>query len=111
MFVGEALRRRGYQVLEAPTGAAAVEMFASHPSRIHLVVSERVAVTTQGIPLLAQLTAIDPLVQSLVVLDSSDVAEGAARVLSTTPSIQKPFTLQALAEKIRQVLDSGEGRS
>src|SRR5262249_44748530 len=110
-LMGEALRRRGYQVLESSTGADALEVFASHPSRIHLVVTERSAVTAQGAPLIARLTAIDPLVQSCVLLDAADVIEGGQRVLPTTPSIQKPFTLQALADKVRQVLDSGEGRS
>jgi PAS domain S-box-containing protein len=111
MLVGEALRRRDYQVLDAASGSEALGVFASHPSRIHLVVSERSAVTAQGAPLMARLKAIDPLVQICVMLDASDVLEGGQRVLPTTPSIQKPFTLQALADKVREVLDSGEGRS
>jgi PAS domain S-box-containing protein len=109
-FVGEALRRRGYQVLDATSGAAAVEIFASHPSRIHLVVSDSRAVTSQGAPLVPRLQAIDPIVQSLVMLEPPGANANSPRVLPTTPSIQKPFTLQALADKIREVLESGEGR-
>ncbi len=109
-LVGEALRRRGYQVLEAESATAALEIFASHPARIHLVVSDSGAVTSQGAPLVARLKAIDPFVQSLATLQPSDAVEG-PRVLPTTPSIQKPFILQALADKVREVLDSGEGRS
>ena len=66
--------------------------------------------TDEGTPLGPRLQAIDPMVQALVTLEPS--SEGpVGRVLPTTPSIQKPFTLQALADKVREVLDSGEGRS
>ena len=108
-FVGEALRRRGYHVLDAASASEAIRIFASHPTRVHLVVSDSRAVTAEGTPLVARLQAIDPLVQSLVALEPSD-GETGGRVLPTTPSLQKPFTLQALADKVREVLDSGEGR-
>jgi hypothetical protein len=73
-------------------------------------------VTAQNVPLVVKLKSIDPLVQSLVMLEAPAVemppgeATG-ARVLPTTPAIQKPFILQALADKVREVLDSGEGRA
>ena len=108
-FVGEALRRRGYQVIGASSAPEAIAIFASHPSRVHLVVSDSRAVTEQGAPLVTRLQAIDPLLQSLVALEPTE-GETSGRVLPTTPSIQKPFTLQALADKVREVLDSGEGR-
>ena len=110
MFVCDALRRRGYLVLEAATAAGALEMFASHPWRVHLMLSGRGCVTADGAPLVARLTAIDPLVQSLVVIEPPMQRPG-RRVLPTTPAIQKPFTLQALGVKVREVLDSGEGRA
>jgi two-component system cell cycle sensor histidine kinase/response regulator CckA len=110
LFVGDALRRRGYQVLEAPTAAAALEMFASHPKRVHLLLSDAASVTEDGAPLAARLKAIDPMVQSLVMIEESHGEAGEHHVLPTTPAIQKPFTLQALGAKVREVLDSGEGR-
>jgi PAS domain S-box-containing protein len=115
-FVVEALSRRGYHVLAAASSAQALEMFASHPSRIHLVVSDSGLVTAQGVPLVVKLKSIDPLVQSLVMLEApaGEALPGEAtgpRVLPTTPAIQKPFILQALADKVREVLDSGEGRA
>ncbi|MEQ1870706.1 MAG: ATP-binding protein [Vicinamibacterales bacterium] len=109
-FVGDALRRRGYRVLVAATPREAIETLASQPVRVHLVVSGSREVTDQGIPLVARLQAIDPLLQSLITLEPSERDEN-ARVLPTTPRIQKPFTLQALADKIREALDSGEGRA
>ena len=50
------------------------------------------------------------MLQSLVVLEGETRRSGGGSVLPTTPVIQKPFTLQALADKVRAVLDSGEGR-
>jgi signal transduction histidine kinase len=109
-FVGEALRRRGYRTLDAGSGPEAIQIFASHPSRVHLVLSDGNAVADQGIPLVTRLRTIDPRVQSLVMIEPhADDASGPG-VLPTTPCIQKPFTLQALADKVREVLESGEGR-
>ena len=110
MHMGDALRRRGYQVLAAEDGAAALDQFASHPGRVHLVLADAAAVTGEGAPLAARLKGIDPLVQSLVMLDATHRHAGPSGILPTTPSIQRPFTLRGLAEKVREVLDSGEGR-
>ena len=44
-------------------------------------------------------------------LEPTQDERDAPRVLPTTPAIQKPFTLHALADKVREVLDSGEGRA
>jgi two-component system, cell cycle sensor histidine kinase and response regulator CckA len=109
-FVCEALRRRGYEVLDAASAAEALEIFASHPSRIHLVVADSRSVTTQGVPLASRLQAIDARVQSLVMLEPQADGSEANPVLPTTPVIEKPFTLLALAAKVREVLNSGEGR-
>jgi two-component system, cell cycle sensor histidine kinase and response regulator CckA len=107
-FVCDSLRRRGYQVLDASSSEEALQIFSSHPSRIHLVVADSHLVTSQGTPLASRLKAIDPRVQSLMMLADGD--DGLRRVLPTTPVIAKPFTLQALAAKVREVLNSGEGR-
>jgi two-component system cell cycle sensor histidine kinase/response regulator CckA len=109
-FAGAALRRRGYTVLLAASVTEAIELFASHPFRVHLLVADAGAQTMEGLALAARLKAIDPMLQSLVVLGAGAQSTAAPGVLPTTPVIQKPFTLQALAEKVRSVLDSGEGR-
>jgi PAS domain S-box-containing protein len=109
-FVSGSLTRRGYQVLTAATSAEAVRLFVSHPSRIHLVIADSRAVTTNGLPLASRLKAIDRRVQVLAVVERNEGDDAGGRVLPTTPVIEKPFTLQALAAKVRDVLSSGEGR-
>ena len=109
-YACEALRRRGYHVLDADSGTEALRVFASHPGRIHLLVSDLSATPADGVPLADRLKAIDPMLQSLVVLDHAESSARGPRVLPATPAIYRPFTLRALAEKVRDVLDSGEGR-
>jgi two-component system cell cycle sensor histidine kinase/response regulator CckA len=108
-FVVGALRRRGYEVLDAPGADAALALFASQPSRVHMVLANSRAVV-QGVPFVSRLQSLDPMLQSLVMLEPRAETDSGPRVLPTTPSIQKPFTLQALADKVREVLDYGLGR-
>jgi len=63
-----------------------------------------------GQPLDGRLKSIDPTIQSLFMLEPDDGGGNARKVRPGAPVIQRPFTLQALADKVREVLDSGEGR-
>ena len=105
----EALARRGYRVLEASSPAEAIDQLASCSDRVHLLLADAAAVTADGVPLPARLKAIDPMLQSLAIV-SGRLDHGGLGVLPTTPTIQRPFTLHALAARVRAVLDSGEGR-
>ena len=109
-FVCDALRRRGYHVLGTSSGDTALELFAAHPSRIHLMLSDVASDTASGLPLDARLKAIDPTIQSLFMLAPDETGATTRKVPPGAPLIQRPFTLQALADKVREVLDSGEGR-
>jgi len=74
------------------------------------MLSDIAAETANGLPLEARLKSIDPTIQSLFVLAPEDGGFTARKVPPGAPVIQRPFTLQALADKVREVLDSGEGR-
>lgn len=106
----ESLERRGYRVLTADSGADAVTLFAAHPMPVHLLIAAREAVTGEGHPLSERLQAIDPALQSLVVLDASEQPGTVDGVLPTIPTIRRPFSLMLLADRVRSVLESGEGR-
>jgi len=104
----QALKRRGYEVLEAASAAEALDVFASQPSRVHLLIADVRMTTEDGLPLADRLRGIDPLLQEMAMLAPADAR--APRPLPTTPSIEKPFTIQALADSVKEVLSSGEGR-
>jgi len=75
---------------------------------VHLLIADVRMATDDGLSLAQRLRAIDPNLQEMVMLAPHDTS--APRALPTTPSIEKPFTIQALADQVRDVLTSGEGR-
>ena len=107
-MIDETLRARGYQVLAAASAAEALHAFAPGFGDVHLVLT---AAGSDGgeQPLVPRLRTVNPSIQVLV-MGSEDAARQTG-ILPTTPFIRKPFTLKALAEQVRAVLDSGEGRS
>jgi PAS domain S-box-containing protein len=106
-MIAEVLRARGYEVLEAGTTEDALPTFALRSGAVRLVVTADSCDEGADRPLLARLRAVNAGIQALVM----GSAGGYPRVLPTTPFIQKPFTLKALADRVRAVLDSGEGRN
>ena len=109
-MIRDALGRRGYEVLDAASGDEALEQVAASPCPTDLLLYDlRCAETTNG-PLGIRARALEPRVQLLVMLDASDAKTSQRALPPAVPTIVKPFTLQALAEKVREVLDSGVGR-
>ncbi len=103
-LVRETLVARGYRVLEAENGSAALTLAAAHPETIHLVVTDVVMPGLSGHELAQQLLASRPGVK---VLYLSGYAEDAINTSATRPQkafLQKPFTLQSLSRKVREVL-------
>jgi two-component system cell cycle sensor histidine kinase/response regulator CckA len=99
------LKRLGYHVLEAEDPEAAARVAAGFTGPIDLMLSDVIMPNSKGPPLAERLHALRP---SLRVLYMSGYADDAVRkVLQVDgmPFIQKPFTPDALARKIREVLD------
>jgi two-component system cell cycle sensor histidine kinase/response regulator CckA len=101
------LERRGYRVLIAGSGEQAVEVAAQHRGPLHLMVTDVVMPGMGGPELAARLGSLHPELRVLYISGYADdavlrrgVREGLASFL------QKPFTLDALARKIRDVLDA-----
>jgi CheY-like chemotaxis protein len=108
LMIAEVLRARRYEVLEARSIDEALPVFAGRSSDIQLVVTADNCDGGADRPLLPRLRTINSGIQVLVM---GSAEGGSSRVLPTTPFIQKPFTLKGLADRVRGVLDSGEGRS
>jgi two-component system cell cycle sensor histidine kinase/response regulator CckA len=102
-----ALGMYGYRVLSAANGAEALAIVRQEPSRIDLVLSDVVMPGMTG-PDLAK--AIAPLRPGIRVLLMSGYSDGRAMPADSLPDgfayIQKPFTPESLARKVRQVLDA-----
>jgi len=104
-FAARALGTRGYQVLEASTGAEALEVFEAHHGDVDLVVSDVVMPEMDGPTLLKQLRQDNPDIKIIFI---SGYAEDAfRRNLAENENfmfLQKPFDLKELAAAVKAAL-------
>jgi PAS domain S-box-containing protein len=101
-----ALQRQGYHVLSAPDGDAAIRVAASHEGLIHLVLSDGVLSGMSVPELLGRLRAERP--ETRILLMSGYAQEDVFHnevVEAATAFLPKPFTIQQLTTKVREVLD------
>ncbi|MGH2670490.1 MAG: ATP-binding protein, partial [bacterium] len=103
----ELLAKLGYRVLEAPDGAAALAIARSHAGEIHLLVSDVVMPEESGVQLARQLMADRPRLRVLYISGYTDEAVVRHGLLQPGLNfLQKPFTPDVLARKVREVLDA-----
>jgi len=101
------LREQGYTVLEASNGAEALRMDQEFAGEIHLVLTDVVMPEMSGKALSSQIEAARPSIKVLYVSGyTSDVIVRHGVLGSDVSFLQKPFTEDALARKVRKVLDS-----
>ncbi len=101
------LMLHGYAVLEAENGENAMAVLNEYEERIHLVLTDVIMPKMDGKKLADQIADFDPEVKILYMSGYTDDMIEHHGVLDTDLNfIQKPFSLQALAIKIREVLDS-----
>ncbi|HLK32429.1 MAG TPA: response regulator [Terriglobales bacterium] len=103
----EYLERQGYTVIVAANGAEALEQAHSCGRTIHLLVTDVVMPKMSGGELGQKLAAQMPHLKVLYVsgyAENTVLQHGLAELGSCF--LQKPFTLKALAAKIREVLES-----
>ena len=102
----QVLARQGYVVLEAPHGGAALDIAAQHRGPIHLLVTDVVMPGLSGRQLADQLARLRPDTKVLYVSGYTDDAVVRHGVLEAGIAyLQKPFTTDSLARKVREVLD------
>jgi two-component system cell cycle sensor histidine kinase/response regulator CckA len=104
-LVRETLISKGYQVIEAEHGEAGLKAAAKHEGRIDLVITDVVMPGMGGRELVKQLSQTRPETHVLYLsgyTEDAIVSEGT--IESGTAFLQKPFTLQNLSRKVREVL-------
>lgn len=97
----------GYRVLEAPDGGVAFELGGQYREPIHLLLTDVVMPGMSGRELALRLLEIHPEAKVLYMSGYTDDAIVSHGVLSPGVGfIQKPFTLEGLSRKVREVLDA-----
>jgi two-component system cell cycle sensor histidine kinase/response regulator CckA len=104
------LERSGYTVLAASDAEAAMAIADRHPGHIHLLITDMILPRLSGRELAARLGIHRPAIKVLYVSGISDEAIARHRVLAPgTEFLEKPFSLDGLLRKVRQVLGDPAG--
>jgi PAS domain S-box-containing protein len=107
MDVGiELLKALGYSALEARGGREAIELYRDNKDRIDLVLLDMVMPDMGGGKVYDKMKETNPNVK-VILLSGYSIESQAKEILARgcNAFIQKPFNLQALSQKIREVLD------
>lgn len=100
------LRKQGYKVIEAENGGAAFDACAHHKGKINLLLTDVVMPGMSGRELAEKLLCWQPEMKVLYISGYTDDAMIRYGVLEAGMNfMQKPFSMEALAQKVRQVLD------
>ncbi len=102
------LEKTGYTVLEAKGGREAVEIYEANKDKIDLVILDMIMPDMGGGEAYDKMKEINPNVK--VLLSSGYSIEGEATEIldrGCDGFIQKPFNINKLSEKIREILDTG----
>ncbi len=110
-LVRKMLLQQGYRVLEAASGEEALSLSERHEGSIHLLLSDVVMPNMSGRELAERLSVVRPEVRVLYMTGYSDDAIVQHRVLEPGVAVlNKPFLSDALARKLREVLDGTNGK-
>jgi DNA-binding NtrC family response regulator len=96
------LEMLGYQVLEASDATEALRIAGERDTQIHAVLTDVVMPDKQGPALVTELAELHPEIRSIYM---SGYSRGAVEMDETIVLVQKPFSRNDLARKVREVLD------
>jgi two-component system cell cycle sensor histidine kinase/response regulator CckA len=104
---GRMLKSLGYNVLEAESGEAALELLNTLEDPIQLLLTDVMLPGINGLQLYHQVKKIRPGIKAMYVsgYSADAIANQCAPVDGTFTFLAKPFDTKTLAAKIRQLLD------
>jgi PAS domain S-box-containing protein len=106
-IIRRVLERQGYTVLEASTADAALKLARDRAGPIHLLLADVVLPGGSGRPLADELVALRADLKVLFMSGyTEDVIVQRGVLAPGTPFINKPFSADSLARKVRDVLDA-----
>ena len=100
------LRRLGYTVLEKPSGAAAIDLLRTIREPVDLVLTDVIMPAMDGVEMMARACQTRQCLKVLYMSGYTDeriVDHGALEAGASV--IYKPFTIEAIAARVREVLD------
>jgi len=107
-LLGSILKSEGYSVLEAGSGAEAVELCHQYPDKIHLLLTDIIMPGMQGHALAEHIVSLRPDIQ---ILYMSGYVEPQAFQQLQPPGedhfLKKPCDMKELSRKVRRLLDDG----
>ena len=102
----QVLMKQGYRVLDAPQGLDAFLIAEKHQGPIHLLVTDVVMPKVNGRELAERMASIRPGIKVLYMSGYTDNTITHHGILEKGMNyIQKPFSVDGLAIKVREVLD------
>ena len=106
--IGRILVNAGYTVLSASTPMEAIELAAGHRAHIHVLLTDIGLLGVTG-PHLARLILADRPGLRVLYISGQTEADSMppGRVGASTAFLQKPFSMEALLEQLRDLLDRG----
>ena len=105
-FACDVLRLSGYHVLEALGGHEAVLVCERHPGEVHLMITDVIMPQMNGRELASRLAHLRPQMKVLYMSGyAGDIMTQHGALESNTDFIQKPFSMAALTQKVREVLE------
>jgi two-component system, cell cycle sensor histidine kinase and response regulator CckA len=110
LFSARALRNKGYKVFEARNGEAALDMIGAIDEPIDLMITDIVMPRLDGPTLIGRVRALKPQIR--VICISGYAEESFRRKLDGLTAVHflpKPFSLQQLASKVKEVLTAPLG--
>lgn len=99
------LCQRGYRVLDAPSGADAIQLLAGHAGSVDMLVTDVLMPGMSGRELYEHLSRRHPGLKVLYVSGYADDAFAHEQEWGNT-FLSKPFTLETLAQRVRDALAS-----